>query len=292
MLSLLRRYRVFLNSLLATLLGLYCVTTIAADRARRDPVARIMLDSAQPLRTSLYTLGSAIRRVQNSYFALRGLWTENQKLRERIALLESERNRLLEAEITNARLHQLLELKTRILRQSVAAKVISNSASAWFRTLTVDKGRKDGVQQGMAAIAPTGVVGKVISVGDNTAKVMLLTDHNSGLDVLTQRTRVRGIVAGAMDGNPIVKYMGRNEDVRPGDRVITSGLDGTFPKGLLVGTIEDVSEDGDGLFQEVRVELSVNPAQIEELLFIAGESRPAVSAAGFDGVDESSIPAP
>lgn len=292
MLSLLRRYRVLLNSVVATLLGLYCVTTLAADRAGRDPVARIMVDSAEPLRTGLHTLGSAIRRLQNSYFTLRALWTENQQLRERIALLEAERSRLLEAEITNARLHQLLELKTHILRESVAAKVISNSASAWFRTLTVDKGLADGVRQGMAAIAPRGVVGKVIAVGDDTAKVMLLTDHNSGLDVITQRTRVRGIVAGSMDGSPIIKYMGRNEDVRTGDRIITSGLDGTFPKGLLVGTIEKVHEDSDGLFQEVRLELSVNPSQIEEVLFIAGESRPAVSAAGFGGVEEPAMSSP
>lgn len=288
MLSLLRRYRVLLNSLLATLLGLYFVTTLAADHARRGPVTEFMLESAQPLRKSLYTLGSAVRHMQNKYIALRALWTENQSLRERIAMLESERNRLLEAEITNARLHQLLELKTHILRRSVAAKVISNSASAWFRTLTVDKGSADGLRKGMAAIAPRGVVGKVISVSDDTAKVMLLTDHNSGLDVITQRTRVRGIVAGSMDGNPIIKYMGRNEDVQPGDRIITSGLDGVFPKGLLVGTIDDVREDGDGLFQEVRLELAVNPSQIEEVLFIASETPPTVSSAGFSGAEEAS----
>jgi rod shape-determining protein MreC len=288
MLSLLRRYRVLLNSLLAALLGLYLVTTLAADHARRGPVTELMLESAQPLRKSLYAVGSVIRHLQNEYVALRALWTENQSLRERIAMLESERNRLLEAEITNARLQQLLELKTHILRKSIAAKVISNSASSWFRTLTVDKGRADGLRKGMAAIAPQGVVGKVISVNDDTAKVMLLTDHNSGLDVITQRTRVRGIVAGSMDGNPIIKYIGRNADVHPGDRIITSGLDGIFPKGLLVGTIDDVREDGAGLFQEVRLELAVNPSQIEEVLFVASETRPAISSAEFSGPEEAS----
>ena len=280
MFSLLRRYRILINSVLATVLGLYIVTALSRDRVQKDPVARVVLKSVQPLRKSLHTLGAGLRQLQNQYLALRALWTENQGLRERIAMLESERSRLLEADITNARLHELLELKTRILRVSIAAKVITNSASAWFRTLTIDKGRVDGVGKGMAVIAPRGVVGKVISVNDQTSKVMLLTDHNSGLDVITQRTRARGIVAGSMAGNPIIKYVGRNTDVRTGDRIITSGLDGTFPKGLLVGTIDDVQEDSDGLFQEVRLSLAVNPLQIEEVLFLSGKTRPTLSAAG------------
>jgi len=292
MLSFLRRYRVPINSLLATILGLYIVTTLAADRVRRDPVSYVVLGSVQPLRKSLHVLGSGLRHLQNKYLALRALWTENQGLRERVAMLESERNRLLEAEITNARLHHLLELKTRILKESIAAKVITNSAIAWFRTLTVDKGTSDGVRKGMAVIAPRGVVGKVISVEDEVAKVMLLTDHNSGLDVITQRTRARGIVSGSMDGHPIIKYVGRNKDVRPGDRIITSGLDGTFPKGLLVGTIDDVREDKDGLFREVRVSLAVNPLQIEEVLFISSEARPAISAAGSTRAGEASASSP
>lgn len=292
MFSLLRRYRVLINSVLATVLGLYIVTALSGEHARKDPVSRVVLKSVQPLRKSLHTLGSSLRQLQNQYLALRALWTENQGLRERIAMLESERNRLLEADITNARLHQLLELKTRILRVSIAAKVIANSASAWFRTLTIDKGRSDGVGKGMAVIAPRGVVGKVISVDDQTAKVMLLTDHNSGLDVITQRTRARGIVAGSMDGNPIIKYVGRNTDVRAGDRIITSGLDGTFPKGLLVGTIENVREDSDGLFQEVRLSLAVNPLQIEEVLFLSTKTRPTLSATGARQAEEASASSP
>ena len=81
--------------------------------------------------------------------------------------------------------------------------------------------------------------------------------------------------------------MGRNTDVRDGDRIITSGLDGTFPKGLLVGTIDDVREDSDGLFQEVRLSLAVNPLQIEEVLFLSSMNRPTLSAAGSRGAEEA-----
>ena len=164
----------------------------------------------------------------------------------------------------------------------MAATVISNSASSWFRTITVDKGSDAGIHQGMAVITPRGVVGKVVSMDKNTAKVLLLTDHKSGLDIITQRTRVRGIVSGSVDGEPIVKYMGRNEDVRPGDRLITSGLDGTFPKGLLVGTIVGIEDEAPGLFQRVRVSLAVDPLVMEEVLFISDKPRPAFSSATND----------
>ena len=165
--------------------------------------------------------------------------------------------------------------------------MISNSPSTWFRTITVDKGTRAGIHLGMAVITTKGVVGKVVSVEEDTAKVMLLTDHKSGLDIITQRTRVRGIVSGSVDGEPIVKYMGRNEDVRPGDRLITSGLDGTFPKGLLVGTIIDIADDGPGLFRRVRVALAVDPLVMEEVLFISDKPRPAVSSAARESEEKT-----
>jgi putative aldouronate transport system substrate-binding protein len=158
-----------------------------------------------------------MRNLQLNYVAFKDLWNENKALKEQIAALEAERNRLFEAKLANERLTELLEIRTRILRESVAATVISNSASSWFRTLTVDKGNDAGIHQGMAVITPRGVVGRVVSVEENTAKVMLLTDHKSGLDIITQRTRVRGIVSGSVDGElyalpdynrqPFAKYL-------------------------------------------------------------------------------------
>lgn len=278
MLSFLRRYQIQIHSILAVLLGLYIVTAASAGQARRDSLARFLLGSLRPLQAGLHAMGRAARNVEHSYVALRDLWRENQRLRIRVEELEAERNRLVETEITNRRLQELLQLKGDILQDSVAARVIGNSASAWFRTITVDKGEAHGIRKGMAAISPKGVVGKVISVSPETAKVMLVTDHSSGIDILTQRTRSRGIVSGSLDGGPVVKYVGRNEDVRKGDRIITSGLDGIFPKGLLVGSVSDVRQDSDGLFQRVRVDLSVDPSQIEEVLFLSRDGRPAMPA--------------
>ena len=288
--TVLRRYRIPIHCLCALGLAFYVVTVSSTSPDKGDAVTRLLSQSVRPLQMSLHALGAAIRNLQLHYVDFKDLWNENQALKEQVAVLEAERNRLFEAKLANDRLTELLEIRTRILRESVAATVISNSASSWFRTITVDKGTAAGIHQGMAVITPRGVVGKVVSVDDGTAKVMLLTDHKSGLDIITQRTRVRGIVSGSVDGEPIVKYMGRNEDVRPGDRLITSGLDGTFPKGLLVGTIVDVADDGPGLFQRVRVSLAVDPLVMEEVLFISDKPRPAVSSVPRESLERTPTP--
>lgn len=275
----LRQYRIPIHCLLALVLAFYVVTVSSTSPERGDAVTRLLDQAAKPLQKSLHALNATIRSLQVNYVAIRDLWNENEALKEQVATLEAERNRLLEAKLANDRLAELLEIRTRILRESVAATVINNSASSWFRTITVDKGTSAGIHQGMAVITPRGVVGKVVSVEEHTAKVLLLMDHKSGLDVITQRTRVPGIVSGSVDGEPIVKYMRHNEDVLPGDRLITSGLDGTFPKGLLVGTVVDIADDSAGLFQRVRVALAVDPLVMEEVLFISDKPRPAVSAA-------------
>ncbi len=281
--TLLRRYRIPIHCVLALALAFYVVTVSSSAPNEGEPVTRLLSQSMKPLKKSLHAVGAAIHNLQVNYVAFKDLWNENQTLKEQVAALEAERNRLFEAKLANDRLTELLEIRTRILRQSVAATVITHSPSSWFRTITVDKGKGAGIHQGMAVITPRGVVGKVVSVEDDTAKVMLLTDHKSGLDIITQRTRVRGIVSGSVDGEPIVKYMGRNEDVRPGDRLITSGLDGTFPKGLLVGTIIDIADDGPGLFRRVRVSLAVDPLVMEEVLFISDKPKRAVSSASTRG---------
>ena len=285
--TVLRRYRIPIHCLGALALAFYVVTVSSTTPNKGDPVTKLLTQSVRPLQMSLHALGAAMRSLQLNYVAFKDVWNQNQALKEQIAALEAERNRLFEAKLANDRLTELLEIRTRILRESVAATVISNSPSTWFRTITVDKGTRAGIHQGMAVITTKGVVGKVVSVEEDTAKVMLLTDHKSGLDIITQRTRVRGIVSGSVDGEPIVKYMGRNEDVRPGDRLITSGLDGTFPKGLLVGTIIDIADDGPGLFRRVRVALAVDPLVMEEVLFISDKPRPAVSSAARENEEKT-----
>ena len=112
----------------------------------------------------------------------------------------------------------------------------------------------------------------MVSVTARTAKVILLTDPNSGIDVLVQRTRSRGIVSGSLEDGTVLKYVKRSEDIQEGDRLITSGVDGVFPKGLLAGTVIKVRKQHLGLFQFIEVLPAVRSERVEEVLVVAAES--------------------
>jgi len=125
------------------------------------------------------------------------------------------------------------------------------------------------MRKGMAVVSPTGVVGQVVAVTPWSSKVLLVTDPSSGVDVLVQRTRSRGIVSGSLDDGPIMKYVQRSEDIQEGDRLVTSGLGGVFPKGLFVGTVDEVRKTSFGMFQHVGVSLAVDLSRIEEVLVVS-----------------------
>lgn len=272
MLAFLRRNQVLLTSFVCVLFSLYILSAAARGHLSRDPIGPLLLGLMRPLQiAALGTIGKLLE-LQGKYMAFKGIASENERLKGRIVELEAERNRLLEVEATNRRLRELLDFRSQLPPGAVTAAVIGNSASTWFRSFILDKGSADGLFKGMAVVSPVGVVGQIVSVTSRSAKVLLITDPHSGVDVMVQRSRARGIVSGSLDSGPIMKYAKRSEDIQEGDRLITSGLDGIFPKGLLVGTVAKVRKKSFGLFQYVEVALAVDPAQLEEVLLVSAEA--------------------
>ena len=272
MLAFLRKNQILLSSCFCLLLSLYILTAAARGQLKNDPIGPVLLWMMRPLQMGAQATAGWFKQIQQSYATITGYRSENERLRKRVQALEVERNRLLEAEATNRRLQQLLELRSHLPPGSVTAAVIANSASGWFQSCVLDKGSADGVRKGMAVVTPLGVVGQVISVTARGAKVLLLADPNSGVDVLVQRTRTRGIVSGSLENGPILKYVKRSEDVEEGDRLITSGLDGIFPKGLMVGTVTRVRKQTLGLFQHIEVAPAVDSSRSEEVLVVNAEN--------------------
>lgn len=275
MFTFLRKNQVLLSSFLCVFLSLTILAAAAKGHLKSDPIGSLLVTLMRPLQIGAQAMVLWIGEIGEVSARLVRLAGENQQLRQRLQDLEAERNRLLEVEATSRRLRELLDFRSQLPSESLTAAVIGNSASTWFRSLTLDKGSKDGVSKGMAVVSPGGVVGQVVAVTARSAKVLLLTDPHSGVDVTNQRSRARGIVAGSLDEGPIVKYVKRSEDIQAGDRLITSGLDGVFPKGLLVGTVTKIRKKSFGLFQYVGVELAVDPSRIEEVLLVAPASTPA-----------------
>jgi rod shape-determining protein MreC len=271
MLAFLRKNQILLSSCFCLLLSLYILTAAARGQLKNDPIGPMLLWIMRPLQIAAQTTMNWIQDIQDSYSTLAGYKSENEKLRKRIEQLEVERNQLLEAEATNRRLQQLLEFRSRLPSGTVTASIIADSASSWFKSCLLDKGSADGVRKGMAVVTPLGIVGQVVAVTGRTAKVLLLSDPNSGVDVLVQRTRARGIVSGSLDDGTTLKYVKRSEDIQEGDRLVTSGLDGIFPKGIVVGTVIKVRKQTLGLFQYIEVMPAVSLTRTEEVLIVRAE---------------------
>jgi rod shape-determining protein MreC len=273
MFAFVRKNQIFLSSCFCLILSLYILTAAARGQLKYDPIGPVLLWIIRPLQIGAQATTQWIQGIQNSYSMLSDYKSENEKLRTRIQQLEVERNRLLEAEATNRRLQQLLEFRSQLASVSITASIIANSASTWFKSCLLDRGSVDGVSKGMAVVTPLGVVGQVVAVTPRTAKVLLLTDPNSGVDVFVQRTRARGIVSGSLDNGTIMKYVKRTEDIQEGDRLVTSGLDGIFPKGIIVGAVTKVRKQTLGLFQSIEVVPAVSLARSEEVLIVKADAQ-------------------
>ena len=274
MVAFLRRNQVPLSSCFCLLLSIYILTAAARGQLKNEPLGALLMLIMRPLQATSESAVSWIKNFRDNYDTLAGFRSENERLRKRIQSLEIERQRLLEAEATNRQLKALLDFRSRIPAGAITGSIIANSANSWFQSCMIDKGSSEGVRKGMAVVTPLGVVGQVVGVTPHAAKVLLLTDPNSGIDVLVQRTRSRGIVSGSLDSGIVLKYVKRSEDIQEGDRLITSGIDGVFPKGMMVGTVIKVRKQHIGLFQFIEVLPAVQTERIEDVLVVAGDGAP------------------
>ncbi len=192
---------------------------------------------------------------------------ENGRLKEEAGQLKLENSITNELIIENERLRELLGFRKLHPPASVMAQVIAKESSPSSRTVTINKGADDGVLKDMAVIAPMGIVGRVQAVLSGTAKVILLTDPGSTLAVRVQRNREDGLLEGKII-TCALKYVSYYADIQEGDLLVTSGLDGIYPKGLPVATVTKVTRHEASAFQTVVVEPVVRFSRLEEVLVL------------------------
>ena len=217
--------------------------------------------------------GNTVDQFWNRYFALVHAARRNEQLKKEVAALRQQLVHLEETSRSNRRLRSLLGLKKSLQYPLVAAEVVGSDITTHFRTVVVNKGSLQGLKTQMPVIHTQGVVGKIIWVSPNYAKVLLIIDPNSGVDVINQRSRARGIAEGAGKSGLRLKYVQYNHDVAIGDQVITSGAAGVFPRGVLVGSVRSVSREGKGVFQKIEVTPSVDFDRMQEVLVILQRRR-------------------
>jgi rod shape-determining protein MreC len=270
-----RRSRLLLAALVVG--HLIAISRQVDDAGGNSLLHRAVYGTLSPLQAGVSAGVRGVRHVWFSYLDLRRVRQENAQLQERLRDVEArmmERQRDAEEA---ARLRDLLELRRILPHDTLVAQVIVRDALQWFRILKIDKGSRDGVKKDMAVISPTGVVGRVIFVGPSAAQVQLLLDQQSGVGARIERSRVTGVVSGqvssqaatpdAAAGDLVMKFVPALADVVEGDVVVTSGLEGMFPPGLVIGRVRTVVR-GSGLFKDVRVAASADFDRLEEVLVV------------------------
>jgi len=241
---------------------------ISGSRYRSFGFGRVAIFFVAPLQEVVTDSRHFAKGVWNHYFYLVAVAQENDDLKIKLSQAVAKKSQYNEVELSNQRLRNLLNFKETTTSKILAAEVISVDPSSWFKAVIIDKGSLDGVERGLPVVIRQGIAGQVVDVSSRYSKVMLIIDRNSSVDALVQRTRARGIIKGEATGECLFKYVLRKDDVRVGDKIVASGLDGVFPKGLPVGDVKEVVRRNSGVFQEVRVVPYIDFEKLEEVLVI------------------------
>lgn len=217
-----------------------------------------------------------LRGISKRYFELSDAKQENASLQQRNQDLQSEvqhlqeENRALKAESNLFRESGLSH------REASPARVVGYDPAALHRSIVIDRGSEDGVTPDQAVVSGGAIIGRVFKSGGKTSQVLLVTDLNSAVDVLDARTRARGLLVGKRREMGLnrerwltqAEYVSSSEEIKAGDLLLSSGLDGVFPKGLPVGVVSEVKKDATGLFWQAEVEPYAELNKLEEVLVL------------------------
>lgn len=269
--SVLGRYRnliILVGVLFLQVLGLAMQVKKAGGDVEKTRLIRIWaVDAVTPLERSLVWLQNGSGGLWHNYFYLRGVRAENRALKEQIEQMRLEQVRLADDAAQARRLQTLLSFKEQFISRTVAAQVIGSSGSDQSRIVYIDKGEKAGIERDMAVITANGIVGKVLLVYPSVAQVLLINDQSSGVGALLEKTRLQGVLRGTANGEVVLERVMSDEQVAPGETVLTSGGDQIFPKGLPVGTVTRVNS-GKDLFLNIKIRPSADLSKLEEVLVL------------------------
>lgn len=264
------RNRIRVLMLVLVLLGVALVTMVSDRRAMSEGRSDLprwaggILDLAVPVQKMVALPVDLVRDTWGHYVDLVGVNETNDVLRRRIAELEDDNLQLREALVASGRLERIAKMREQYEIPMLPAELVGVDVSPWFHSVLLDQGRADGVRSGMPVISDRALAGLVTATSSNAARTMLLLDRQSAVDGTVQRSRTRGIVRGVGDMLEF-EFVARGSDVRAGDVVITSGLDGVYPKGLMIGQVREVPDAGSRLLATAVVEPAVDFGRLEQV---------------------------
>jgi rod shape-determining protein MreC len=222
-------------------------------------------------------VSKSVENVWGNYIFLVGVEKENQMLREQADKFSLENSILSEKLVQLDNLNKLLQFRDVYDFNTIAANVIGWNIDGYISYLTIDRGERDGIKVNDPIVSANGLVGKVSRTYYGTSQVVALYYHDFSVSVLNSRTRVVGVMKGDGHGGLYVDYYDRLDDVRVGDRLVTSGLSASqiYPKGISVGVVKDIISPPTGLFQKLVVTSSVDLYKLEQVLVVKREEADA-----------------
>lgn len=253
----------------AMVLVAFALMTVNIKRSAQPTfIETAVLWIVSPIQNLFTAVVDGVADTVNHYLLLVNTSQDNEHLRKRIDLLIKEKHALQEEVRRLSRVNELKDYQNVHQLKSVVATVIGLDATQWSKTVFINKGTRDGIRENQAVVTTLGIVGHIVQAGHNTSKVILVVDSRSSVDALFENDRASGIVVGTGRDTCEMKYVPINAKVHAGDRVLSSGLGGIFPKGLRIGTVLEVQKATQGLFQEVSITPSANLKRLEEVLVL------------------------
>lgn len=253
------------------------------------PMGTAVIAVTAPLHGGLTGIGRSVHGLYESYLALRGVREENAELRDRVRALQEQAARTADLLTENTRLRALLDLADR--RKDLrlrAARVVGRSNSAFFRVMRIeiDVGDATRIEEGMPIIAPGGVVGQIRTLVGTRAEILLVTDPRSAIDVVLEKSRARGVAVGTGEEDRYearLEYLERAVEALDGERVLTTGDDGRYPAGLVLGAVISAEEgEESGPFQSARVRPLIDLGALEEVFVVLGPTGLSPDGARFE----------
>jgi rod shape-determining protein MreC len=261
---------VFLAGFLLTLTLIFLVSTLGTQKF--GSMHKLVMEAVGPLQKMVAVTASSLGSFADEYL---DVFQNSLRLREenKLLLMQLQENEILlnksrEAMATNASFRRLLEFRDGLARPVVAATVIGKDPSVWFRSVIIDQGSNSGIVKGNPVVNSEGIVGQIFTTSPNYSKVLLAIAPSSAIDVLLQKSRVRGILKGTGTLTYRLEYILKTVEVEEGDYVVTAGYGGVFPTGLPVGVVSKVIKKPRGMFHEIEVTPAVDYQTLEYLLVI------------------------
>ncbi|MBA2405925.1 MAG: rod shape-determining protein MreC [Bdellovibrionales bacterium] len=256
------------NNIMVAVLAVYGISQKRFDLNETTLFHQLVTEVISPVQEGLASSKKSLSFLWENYLLIVNTSKENNILAKQISRLESDLATMEEVRKENLRLKRLLNYSDEMSHQRVMAQVVGWDSANEFKVIRLNKGKNHGIKVMAPVITDHGLVGYVYRVTDNYADVLTILDQNNRVDVMIERTRTHGIVEGVFNFKCALKYIMKNEPVEVGDKLITAGVGGIYPKGVKVGMITDISKENFGMTLTIEVIPSVDFDKLEEVLVL------------------------